>query len=722
MRSTDDILVDVRAAVRRPRVRPGPGAGSDGIVAELQSAVRPDAPTERPALHVPPPESAMHPLEAFAARPPQAPLAVPRRRWVGIAALVPWLVGAGIVISGLLYVSQYGMRTKSEAVRKGSAAVAHMLAARDDVERMDWESAGRNLRDAREGFDAAGRELGVLGPTVTGILARIPGLDALRAGRDILRAGHLLSDAGIAISDAVGTMTNLSDAADAPGAKGISLAGAFPALEDAFTSAERGISEATSLLEGIDTADIPDDLREEFAGLRERLPHLREITARGAATVGFLRDFTGDGRSRRYLVLFQNSSELRPTGGFPGSYGILTVQNGRVTDWRADDIYNPDGQIRDLIVPPQQLQHITPGWGMRDANWFADFSVSAPKVAEFWRLGGGTAVDGVLAIRPEVLGLILDATGPITLDGYDAIITAENFLPILQSQVETDRPTGQPKRIIADLAPIVLDRLASLPGERWVGLADGFRQALDRRDILLWFPDDNLQRYADESGWSGRILREDGDYLMVNIANIAGAKADAVTATAVKLETRLQDGVLVHRLTLTRRNDGHASPYGFYNKTNRSYVRILVPEGSTLRGITGNARPAHRPLINYADRTVVRDPDLAALEATYRYDAARDVTTSAESGKTGFGFWMEVAPGATGTVQLEYAVPAGASGSPYRLLVQRQPGLDLTEFELTLDKPGLMVGSSEPALVEWPDSWRLHDTLDHDLRMTATLR
>lgn len=720
MRSTDDILVDLRAAVRRPRVRRTSVGNSDDIVGELEAAVRP--PAVEPVAVPPPVAPGPHPFESLAARPVQAPIAVSRRWWFGAVALMPWVVGAGVVITGLLYVSQYGMRTKGEVVRQGSAAVAHMLAAKSDAERMDWESAEKNLRNARDGFDAAGRELAILGPAVTGIVSHIPGLGALRTGHDVLRAGRLLSDAGIAVSGAVTAMTRLGDSADAPGAKGIPFGEVFPVLEEAFSAAERDIAEAAALLEGVEAADVPANLREDVADLRERLPHLRALVARGSQTVGFLREFMGDGRPRRYLVLFQNSSELRPTGGFPGSYGILTMEDGRVTDWRADDIYNPDGQIRDLIIPPQQLQHITPGWGMRDANWFADFTVSARKAAEFWRLGGGTAVDGVLAIRPDVLELLLTATGPITLDGYDAIITAENFLPILQSQVETDRPTGQPKRIIADLAPVVLDRLAALPGDRWVGLLDGLHGALERRDILLWFAEDALLRYADDNGWTGRIHREDGDYLMVNIANIAGAKADAVTATAVKLETRLQDGTLVHRLTLTRRNDGHASPYGFYNKTNRSYVRLLVPEGSTLRGITGNARPKYRPLMEYAGRGAVRDPDLAALEATYRYDAGRDVTTSVESGRTGFGFWMEVAPGTTGTVQVEYAVPAAASGNPYRLLVQRQPGLDLTGFELTFDKPGLMVGSSAPALVEWPDSWRLHDALEQDLRVNATFR
>lgn len=663
-----------------------------------------------------------HPLDVSFRRSASAVVSLRRSWWRSAFGLVPWLIGASIVILGLLYVSQYGSQTKAEVMQTGGAAVAHMLAANDHAQSMDWESVGKELMQARDGFDVARQELTVLGPAITAALARIPGLGALGVGQKLLTAGQLLSEAGLSVSDAIGTLTDVQSSASGQGVKGVSFGQAFPVLAQALSTADAKVGQAAELLEGINEKNIPDEFRDQFQTLRERLPEVRALVSDGAGAVTFLQRFMGDDQPRRYLVLFQNSSELRPTGGFPGSYGLLTLQSGKVTDWRADDIYNPDGQIKNLIVPPLQLQHITPGWGMRDANWFTDFTVSAPKVVELYRQGGGTAVDGVIAIRPDVLGMLLRATGGIALDGYDKVITADNFLPILQSQVEEDRPTGAPKRIIGDLAPVVLDRLAALPAAQWMTLVSGFADALNRRDVLAWFSDAPLQAYVDAHAWSGRVGAPDGDYLMTVISNIAGAKTDAVTATSLKLETRMQDGTLVHRLSITRRNDGNASPYGFYNKTNRAYIRVLVPEGSTLRGIDGNARTAYRPLMDYAQVTAVRDPVLTALEATYQHDARTNTTTFEESGRAGFGFWMEVEPGATKTVQLEYAVPAAAAGNPYHLYVQRQPGLDVANFELTFEKPGLMVADSTPSLVEWPDSWRLHSTLERDLQVTANLR
>jgi hypothetical protein len=289
-------------------------------------------------------------------------------------------------------------------------------------------------------------------------------------------------------------------------------------------------------------------------------------------------------------------------------------------------------------------------------------------------------------------------------------------------EVEENKPTGKPKQVIADLAPVVLDRLAALSADRRPALLAGFASALDRRDILMSFNDERMQAFADSLQWSGRVDDAPDDYLMVNISNIAGAKTDAVTDTALKLESRLEEGTLVHRLTITRRHDGGSTDHVFYNKTNKSYIRVLVPLGSTLRGINGNDMPYHRPIMDYAGTDAIRDSDIERLEATYEYDRSRDLIVYEESDKTGFGFWMKIEPGTTQQVQLEYAVPAAASAGHYRLHVQRQPGLDISDFELTFDKPGLNVGSATPALVQWPDSWRWHGDLERDLRLEAALR
>jgi len=636
-------------------------------------------------------------------------------------SLAPWLLGAGAVIAGLLMISQYGVKVKGRVIQQGDAAIGHLMEARGDLEVFDFDAARTSLQKSAAEFDDASRELDALGPSLVGLISHIPGLSSLRTGQDILTAGRLLSDAGLALSEALDVTTQSGELLDTTATDRTSLGSIFLPLQSALSRAQDDVTEAAALLEGLDVDALPVQYREQFILLQGKLPTISALVDRAVSTTAFLGRMTGTDRPRRYLVLFSNPSELRPTGGFPGSYGLITFENGRVKDFRADDIYNPDGQIKDLIVPPQQLQHITPGWGMRDAAWWIDFPMSARKVMQYWQRGGGASVDGVLTIKPGMLEGILDITGPISLPQYDTVLTSDNVVSTLQLEVESKK-TAQPKQIIVDLAPMILQRLSSAPASQWVALLELFKEGLDRKDVLMYFDDDQLQQYVEREGYSGAVRETSGDYLMVDISNIKGAKADAVTDTAIKLESWMADGTMMHRLTLTRRHNGGSTEYGFYNKPNYSWVRVLVPEGSVLRGITGNANPGHRPLMDYTKVSAERDADLVALESTYTTDA-RGALTYRESGKTGFGFWMTVNPDSTGSVQLEYSVPAKFVSEDYRLLIQKQPGLDVTDVEFTIQKGGAVsLGESQPRLTEWPDSWRLHSKLEQDLEISARLK
>ena len=176
---------------------------------------------------------------------------------------------------------------------------------------------------------------------------------------------------------------------------------------------------------------------------------------------------------------------------------------------------------------------------------------------------------------------------------------------------------------------------------------------------------------------------------------------------------------ITHALTITRRHNGGGSRYGFYNRQNSSYVRVLVPDGAQLVGISGNSKTSFSPLMNYAKMDFARDADLSALEATYSTDAAKGVTVFRESGKTGFGFWMLTDPGEIKTVELTYTTPAPQIPE-YSLSVQKQPGLELRNFEFVLRPPvGARVERSVPELQNIGDQYIVNGKLDRDVALTV---
>ena len=201
-------------------------------------------------------------------------------------------------------------------------------------------------------------------------------------------------------------------------------------------------------------------------------------------------DVLGYNGPRKYLFLFENNQEMRPTGGFIGSYGILDIGNGRVKKLFVDDIYNPDGQLKARVIPPAPIQKMSAVWTMHDANWFPDFPTSAEKVAWFYEKTGGPTVDGVIAITPELLQDLLKVTGPIDMPEYGKTIDADNFTEVTQQEVEVDydKDLNQPKKFVADLTPKILDKVMSERGlVPMMNTLKAFNTALSEKHLLLVF-------------------------------------------------------------------------------------------------------------------------------------------------------------------------------------------------------------------------------------------
>src|SRR5690606_16057231 len=132
---------------------------------------------------------------------------------------------------------------------------------------------------------------------------------------------------------------------------------------------------------------------------------------------------------KSYLIMFQNSNELRPTGGFMGSYALVQVEDGKVTQFKIDDIYNPDGQLHSQTLAPAPFEKklSVKYMSLRDANWSPDVPTSAASVASFYEEATKTPIDGVFFVTTAAIKPLLAALGPIHLENYNETVTSENF-------------------------------------------------------------------------------------------------------------------------------------------------------------------------------------------------------------------------------------------------------------------------------------------------------
>lgn len=623
----------------------------------------------------------------FRVRPP----AVSRK---GFLTVTIWFIGIGGL---LLFAADGGIAARDNVLKNGDNATANLEQAKSDLKNFDFSKAANSFALAYDDFDRASSTLSELGASIMSVFGNLPGFSKINSANNIVKAGQSVSKAGEDLSLAFSSLYKSNLLASLTQTGQPSFYRLALDFRNALKSGAKNIKNAKKLLASVSSEAIPESKKALLADFNEKIPEFESYLGQAIGFSDFALKLTSGKGVKNYLILLQNNSELRANGGFPGSYALATFENGHLSKIFVDDVYNPDGQLRENIIPPQPLQHITPTWGMRDAGWFADFPASARKIEEFALKNGIGGVDGVITLTPNVVTEILKVTGPVEMPEYKLTLDYKNFLTQTQLEVEYGENRVQPKSIVKDFQPRLFAKFAQLEAEGWKQVLEILAGALRQKQIIAYFNDKESQNFLINNNFGGQIRLFEGDYLQVVISNIKGSKTDAVTETAFSLKTSLAENSASHRLTISRIHNGGGTNYGFYNKTNPAYIRVYAPKGARLENITGNSVVDYRPIVDYGGPAFQSDPDLAAINETLnRPSNGADVFE--ESGKTVFGFWLVVKPKEKKSVTLEYTSPIAASGQ-YSLLWQKQSGtggfplsfsLSLPEGKAALNKSPLL--------------------------------
>ncbi len=414
-----------------------------------------------------------------------------------------------------------------------------------------------------------------------------------------------------------------------------------------------------------------------------------------------LREFLNPVTPRHALVMFQNESELRPAGGFLGSYADITIAHGAVAGIDVRDIYDPDGQLDIQMTPPRPLQRLTKDWEIRDANWFFDFPASAKQVLSFINQSKmytehNIHFDGAMSVNTKVLASIIGLVGPIELPEYKLTITPETFMRELQREVEQgyNKKINQPKKILQALAPILLERLKTRTPEQNQKLLESVNYHLSRRDIQLYLDDPVLEAQFKERNVAGELLPLSKastssiiDYLGVATANMAGGKSDYFTQQDIALESFFSaSGTLVSNLKITRKHSGQNETDWWYTAPNKTYTQIYLPLGSRIYNATGT-RPWPDPITrDYSSYHT--EPTVVEIESSHRFFEDEQLDRFIAFGKTVFAGWITTRAGATSTFKMSYRNPKkfSAAVKNYEFIFEKQSGAN-TSFSFSITAP-----------------------------------
>jgi len=507
--------------------------------------------------------------------------------------------------------------------------------------------------------------------------------------------------------------------------------------EDLLLEVQQEIDEAVLAIEAIPQEKLVKPLREAVSPLKEHLPKIKQLIDSSLPMIRVIPKIAGFEEPKSYLFLLQNNSELRPTGGFIGTYGILKLRDGDIDTFDTDNIYNLDRSTQHVIKEPAPWQLTKyldqKDWSLRDINWAPDFPTTARKaiemynkenevILEFQRTGqpiiGEKGVEiqgvlpyeknlfGVIAVTTEILGELLKLTGPIVVE--NAIFTEDNYQDQLELIVgilyqELNIPISERKGIIKKLADEIKIKLSLLPLSRLPEVLDMVFTALDQKQVLIYINDYETQNLILERGWGGEVKDTENDYLFVVDSNLASLKTDQYIDRFTDYSLSWQGDDLLAKVVLTYKNP----PEFNWKKTRlRTYTRVYVPLGSQLVSFSGAM-----------ENDKIRDPERRPGE----------VEIAEEFNKTYFGAFISIEPGETGVLTFEYKLPERIKeqikDGTYNLLAQKQPGVIPS---LTLDlKFGKTIKSASPPELEsewFNTSYNYSTALDSDKEFLVTFK
>jgi hypothetical protein len=426
-------------------------------------------------------------------------------------------------------------------------------------------------------------------------------------------------------------------------------------------------------IDQVEAGGLLSPFKFKIADARNKLAETSVFLSQAVLASELLPEFAGYPKQSTFLVLFENNDELRPTGGFLGTYGILQTKNGDLVRFDSHDIYHMDepmeaGHLLSIVPPDPIKKYLNKNWYMRDANWSPDWPSAAEQITRFYDKENSLLppknqinnfsgdFNGVIAITPDFVTSLLDLTGPITIGNEQ--FNKNNFTALLQYKVEQDLAaqnvtSWQRKEIIGKILAEMKIKLFNLNYSQWPAAAEKLSAAIAQKNILFFTPNDYLEEVIKDLGVGGEIKNTDGDYLMLVDANLASLKTDAVMQRKIDYQVRQKADGLYADLKITYTNTGKAD---WRTSDYKDYARIYLPQGSVVKSATG----------------------FSVLDKTYN-----------ELSKTVVAGLLYVRLGKSAELNISYKLPAYIanrfSQGDYQFYLQKQPGnrIDSVKVDVT---------------------------------------
>lgn len=632
--------------------------------------------------------------------------------WFFLLAVV--VVGAAVltrIASGIPTV-------KEENLTIAKKGLAHLFEAALALDEKKFDEAKQEFANAETNFSEVERaawfaELTFVFRHPVSLLASINGI--ISSGKEIARAGADVAE-GLKKVDAASQ--NFIRANKTSAQNGESISEAIASSGEDLQKALKTLAQAQSHLDRVNPESLPTGMRGEFQSVRRLIANAIHAGQKIIEQMPALLTLLGHTEPHTYLVLLQNNAELRPTGGFIGSFIIAEMNDGYLTKREFFDVYESDHRLAEIIAPPPEIAPVNPRWFLRDSNYSAHFPLSAKAAAQFLEKSGGPGVDTILALDATFVQEAFKLTGPISVSSLRNALTAENFSAVLSYIIESKLSGREdPKALLKELMPAF--QTALFEKAAGGGLAKLITVSIAGKHLQGYSKTPAVQSLFIERGMAGLMKTppKDEDYLAVAHTSIGGNKSDQFIKEKIIHDSFLSaDGEIVDELTLSR---SHMWTFA----TERGVRELLSSFGwssisKNVIEIMGRSRNLQMLRIYVPKGSQIVESSGFPVEL--KFDPETDLSF--------FSTTMETGVGDTRTLKIRYKLPfrLAFQDGPMRfaLQFQSQAGQSAVQLEKRIfpAKGVYPIKSDSQGVYELDGSWKFENDLEGDVKLLTGWR
>ncbi|KKS24776.1 MAG: hypothetical protein UU81_C0002G0031 [Microgenomates group bacterium GW2011_GWC1_41_8] len=507
------------------------------------------------------------------------------------------------------------------------------------------------------------------------------GEHGMNAAQEFITAGDIAVTEITPYADLLGFSEGESSFVDQPADKRIETAIAtFDKVTPKIGEISQHLDAGSKELDQINPKRYPKkfqgkEIRSKIEAVQSLSHDTIDLFVNAQPLLEILPELMGMEEEKRYLLLFQNDKELRPTGGFITAYAVLIFDKGKMRVENSSNVYDLDDRQKTNIKAPEEILTYHKGVYyayLRDSNLSPDFYESMQMFEELLQnVSNPPKYDGIIALDTEVLVATMDVLeGDIFVPEYGENFTTKpddrcDGCPMVIYELSdyAGRRVGHVrdnrKDVLGKLMFALMQKaLGVSPSQYWGSLMQTFFDQINEKHILFYMKDGPTQQALEAVDFAGRIKEYDADYLHINDSNMAGAKSNLFVQHTVTQDIAVEnDRTVTKTITIDYKNPSEPSDCNIMNEglclngLLRNWLRIYVPKGSELVSFEGSET---------------------------------EVVTKEDLGKTVFEGFMTVAPKGSSQVVVKYKLPFKADNE-YRMLIQKQPGTKGHEYIIKIN-------------------------------------